>query len=50
MTEEEKAVGRDIRFCPYCFQMSFDVSEIRADHIYCEMCGVDVPVGELVKE
>jgi len=49
MPQEEKPAGPDIRFCPYCFQMSFDVSEIKGDWIFCEFCGVDVEVKELVK-
>ncbi len=50
MAEEEKAVSHDVRFCPYCFQMSFDLSEIKGDYIFCEICGVDVEVKELVKQ
>jgi len=49
-TEQEKPVGRDERFCPYCFQMTFEVSEVKGDYIFCEICGVDVEVKDLVKQ
>ncbi len=39
----------DVRFCPYCGQMSFNVMGLREGSVYCEFCGVDVPVAELVK-
>lgn len=42
-------VVRDVRFCPYCGQMSFDVAGQREASVYCEFCGVDVPIAELVK-
>ena len=47
---EEMPVGRDIRFCPYCFQQMFDMSETKGDWVYCDMCGIDVEVKELVKQ
>lgn len=50
MTEEQQPTGRDLRFCPYCFQMSFDVSEVRAEWVFCEICGVDIKVAELVTQ
>ncbi len=40
---------RDIRFCPYCFQQQFTMSEVKTDKVYCEICGVDVEVKDLVK-
>jgi hypothetical protein len=40
---------REIRFCPFCFQQQFTVSEIKGDKVYCETCGVDVEVKELTK-
>jgi NADH pyrophosphatase NudC (nudix superfamily) len=43
------ATGRDVRFCPYCGQMSFDVQGQRQGSVYCEFCGVDVSIAELVK-
>ena len=48
--EQEKPVGREVRFCPYCFQMTFEVSQVKGDYIFCEICGVDVEVKELVKQ
>jgi hypothetical protein len=41
---------REIRFCPYCYQQSFDVTEVSGQFVYCEICGVDVDVKELEKE
>ncbi len=41
--------ARDVRFCPYCGQMSFDIMGLREGSVYCEFCGVDIPVAELVK-
>lgn len=41
---------RDVRFCPFCFQQVFDMSETKGDWVYCEMCGIDIEVKELVKE
>ncbi len=41
---------RDIRFCPYCYQQSFDVTGLSSQFVYCEICGVDVDVKDLEKE
>ncbi len=41
--------SRDIRFCPFCGQMSFDVLGLYEGSVYCEFCGVDVAVADLVK-
>jgi len=41
--------GRDVRFCPYCGQMSFDVLDLREGSVYCEFCGVDIAIADLVK-
>lgn len=47
----EESPGRpEIRFCPYCFQQQFQVSQGQAGNVYCEICGIDVEVKELVKE
>lgn len=47
----EKSVRvREIRFCPYCYQQSFDVTEVSGQFVYCEICGVDVDVKDLEKE
>ncbi len=43
------ASNREIRFCPYCFQQQFSMAEIKGDKVYCEVCGVDVEVKDLVK-
>ncbi|MBI4573453.1 MAG: hypothetical protein HY713_09255 [candidate division NC10 bacterium] len=47
---EESPSGRDIRFCPYCFQQAFEMSDKMAEWVYCEICGIDVEVKELVKQ
>jgi hypothetical protein len=38
----------DVRFCPFCGQMSFTVSPSEEGSVYCEFCGVDVAISELV--
>jgi hypothetical protein len=48
--EKDESAGRELRFCPYCFQMAFQASEIRGEYVFCEICGVDVEVKELVKQ
>ncbi len=47
---EEEPIDRDPRFCPYCFQMSFELSETTGEFVFCEICGVDIEVKELVKQ
>jgi hypothetical protein len=47
---EERPFGRDMRFCPYCFQQAFDVSELKGEWVYCEICGIDVELKELIKQ
>ena len=49
-SDEQKVVGSEIRFCPYCFQMSFNLKEVKGAWVFCEICGVDVEVKELVKQ
>ena len=41
---------REIRFCPFCYQQSFDITEDSGQFVYCEICGVDVEVKDLEKE
>lgn len=36
-------------FCPFCFMQQFEVAEGAAGSVYCEVCGIDVPVRDLVK-
>ncbi len=48
--DKDKPIGREVRFCPYCFQMNFEVSEIKGEWIFCEICGVDIEVKDLVKQ
>ena len=46
---EESQYLRDIRFCPYCFQQMFDMAEVSGERVYCEICGVDIEVKELIR-
>ncbi|MFQ5882003.1 MAG: hypothetical protein ACE5I9_05965 [Candidatus Methylomirabilales bacterium] len=43
------AEEKDIRFCPYCSLMQFNMATVEGKSVHCEMCGVDVPVEELVR-
>ena len=36
------------RFCPYCGMISFELSGEEEEFVYCEYCGVDVEVKELI--
>ena len=47
MTPEETQ-GTDKRFCPYCFMQQFEVTETSVGSVYCEVCGLDVAVKDLV--
>jgi hypothetical protein len=49
MEERTTSFDRQIRFCPFCFQQQFSLAEITEDKVYCEICGVDVDVKDLVK-
>ena len=44
MTQEK----REIRYCPYCGMTSFELSGDEEGSLYCEYCGVDVEVKELI--
>jgi hypothetical protein len=35
-------------FCPFCFMQQFDVAGASGGSVYCDVCGIDIPVGELV--
>ncbi|MEE9172580.1 MAG: hypothetical protein V3W05_06725 [candidate division NC10 bacterium] len=39
---------KDIRFCPYCSLMEFDMATVET-RVHCDLCGVEVPVEELVR-
>jgi hypothetical protein len=41
--------GHDLRLCPSCRQMSFDVADLRDGFVYCEFCGAEVAIAELQK-
>jgi hypothetical protein len=48
-TDGDRTIGRETLFCPYCFQQQFDRREIQGPRVYCQVCGVEVEVRELVK-
>jgi hypothetical protein len=50
MAENEKPIGRDIRFCPFCYQMSFEMSQVTGSQVFCEVCGVEIEVKDLVEQ
>jgi uncharacterized Zn finger protein (UPF0148 family) len=37
----------NIRYCPYCGMMSFEVSG-EDGSVFCEYCGIDVETKELI--
>lgn len=43
MTQE-----KDIRFCPFCSVMEFDIATV-GDTVHCDLCGVEVPVEDLAE-
>jgi hypothetical protein len=47
--EDDRIAGRETLFCPYCFQQQFERREIQGSRVYCQVCGVEVEVKELVK-
>jgi hypothetical protein len=54
MAEDEKEEsaereGPDRRFCPYCFMQQFEVTDTSEGSVYCEVCGIDIPVKELAR-
>jgi uncharacterized Zn finger protein (UPF0148 family) len=44
----ENPEKKEIRYCPYCGMSSFELSGDEEGSLYCEYCGVDVEVGELI--
>ncbi len=47
--DKPKPSQSQILFCPFCFQQQFSTAEIKGDKVYCDICGVDVEVKDLVK-
>jgi hypothetical protein len=43
------APRHDIRTCPACGQMSFDVMGVPDGCVYCEFCGAEIAIAALVK-
>ena len=46
--QKEEREGPNKRFCPYCFMQQFEVTDTSEGSVYCEVCGIDIPVRELV--
>ncbi|KRT70143.1 MAG: hypothetical protein XU15_C0006G0045 [candidate division NC10 bacterium CSP1-5] len=44
----EAMAKQDIRFCPFCSVMQFDMAEVGAS-VHCEVCGIEVAAEELVE-
>jgi uncharacterized Zn finger protein (UPF0148 family) len=40
--------GKETRFCPYCGMSSFELTGEEEELVYCEYCGIDVKVKELI--
>jgi len=36
-------------FCPFCFMQQFEVTETSEGSVYCDVCGIDIPIRDLVK-
>lgn len=39
---------KETRFCPYCGMSSFELSGEEGEFVYCEYCGIDVEIQELI--
>lgn len=39
---------KETRFCPYCCMSSFELSGEEEGLVYCEYCGIDIEVKELI--
>ena len=44
----EAMAKQDIRFCPFCSVMQFDMAEVGTS-VHCEVCGIEVAAEELVE-
>ena len=40
--------NKEIRYCPYCGMTSFELFGDETGSLYCEYCGIDVEVKELI--
>jgi len=43
------ALPSDFLICPYCAMMQFQVDPESDGTVHCEVCGVDIPIRELVR-
>lgn len=44
----EAMAKKEIRFCPYCSMMQFDMAEVEGN-VHCEVCGIDVAAEDLIE-
>lgn len=47
--EIRETPSRNLPFCPFCFMQQFDITETAQGNVYCDMCGIDIPIKDLVK-
>ena len=40
--------GKETRFCPYCGMSAFELSGREEGVVFCEYCGIDVEVKDLI--
>lgn len=40
--------GKESRFCPYCGMSAFELFGDEEGSVYCEYCGIDVEVKDLI--
>ena len=36
-------------FCPFCFMQQFEVTVASQGSVYCDVCGIDIPIKDLVR-
>ena len=49
-SQESRETPRgNMPFCPFCFMQQFEITEASQGSVYCDMCGIDIPIKDLVK-
>jgi hypothetical protein len=49
-TRETKETPKgNMPFCPFCFMQQFEITETSHGNVYCDMCGIDIPIKDLVR-
>lgn len=48
-TEPPSEQTRDIRYCPFCGEQEFDLTGKGLSSVYCEICGFDLEVRDLLR-